>query len=124
MNDNENKSPNVVWHHGHVTKEDRSKLLGFGNKVLWFTGLSGSGKSTIAREVEKKLHEKGILSYALDGDNIRHGLNNNLGFSPEDREENIRRLAELTKLFHDSGVFTIASFISPFKKENMPQTSS
>lgn len=110
-------SPNVTWHNRKVSREDRTNLLNRKNKVIWFTGLSGSGKSTIAVELEKKLHEKGILSYVLDGDNVRHGLNKDLGFSTQDREENIRRLAELTKLFHDSGIFVIASFISPFKKE-------
>ncbi len=108
---------NITWHNRKISRENRLDLTKNKNKVVWFTGLSGSGKSTIAIELEKKLHEKGILSYVLDGDNVRHGLNKDLGFSTKDREENIRRLAELTKLFHDSGVFTIASFISPFKKE-------
>ncbi len=111
------KSPNVEWHEGEISKKDRSELLGFQNKVLWFTGLSGSGKSTIAREVEKKLYEKGILSYVLDGDNIRHGLNKDLAFSPKDREENIRRIAEVAKLFYDAGIFVMVCFISPYRKD-------
>ncbi|MBT3690770.1 adenylyl-sulfate kinase [Candidatus Woesearchaeota archaeon] len=110
-------SPNIIWHSRKISRENRLELTKTKNKVIWFTGLSGSGKSTIAIELEKKLHEKGILSYVLDGDNVRHGLNKDLGFSTKDREENIRRLAELTKLFYDAGIFTIASFISPLKKE-------
>ncbi len=111
------KSENTVWNDGKISKEERSKLLGYNNKVIWFTGLPGSGKSTLGKELEKKLHEKGFLSYILDGDNIRHGLNGDLGFSPEDREENIRRISEVAKLFYDSGVFVIACFISPYKKD-------
>ena len=107
---------NVFWNEGKVMKEHRSKLLGYNNKVLWFTGLSGSGKSTIAREVEKKLHGKGILCYVLDGDNIRHGLNKDLGFSVEERDENIRRITEVVKLFYDAGIFVLVSFISPYKE--------
>ncbi|MDD5254378.1 MAG: adenylyl-sulfate kinase [Candidatus Nanoarchaeia archaeon] len=101
----------------YLKKEDRSKLLGYQNKVIWFTGLSGSGKTTLAKALEKKLHEKGILSYVLDGDNIRKGLNRDLGFTSEEREENIRRIREITKLFHDTGIFVITSFISPFKED-------
>ena len=108
---------NIVWHHGDITKKDRNTLLGFKNKVLWFTGLSGSGKSTIAHSIASRLHEKGILTYVLDGDNIRHGLNSDLGFSDTDREENIRRIAEVAKLFYDSGIMVIVCFISPYKKE-------
>ena len=113
----------VIWHPGKVSKEQRSQLLGFQNKVLWFTGLSSSGKSTLAREVEKKLHEKCILSYCLDGDNIRHGLNSNLSFSQEDRQENLRRIMEVTNLFYDAGIFVLVSFISPYKeaRENARQ---
>ena len=111
------KSSNVTWHHGDISKKDRSKLLGFENKVLWFTGLSGSGKSTLAREVEKNLFEKSILSYVLDGDNVRHGLNSDLGFSPKDRQENIRRISEVTNLFYDSGLFVLVCFISPYRKD-------
>lgn len=111
------KSPNVKWHEGNVTKEDRTKLLGYKNKVLWFTGLSGSGKSTLANETAKQLHKKDVLTYVLDGDNIRHGLNSDLGFSKSDRKENIRRIAEVAKLFYDSGVFVLVCFISPYQKE-------
>lgn len=111
------KSENTVWNDGKISKEDRSKLLGYNNKVIWFTGLPGSGKSTLGKELEKKLHEKGYLTYVLDGDNVRHGLNGDLGFSPEDREENIRRIGEVAKLFYDSGVLVIACFISPYKKD-------
>jgi adenylylsulfate kinase len=108
---------NISWHERKVFRKEKSKLVNNPNKVIWLTGLSGSGKSSLAMRLEKRLHDKGILSYVLDGDNIRHGLNRNLGFSKEDREENIRRVAEVTKLFHDSGIVVIASFISPFKKE-------
>ncbi len=111
------KSPNVTWHHGKIAKEDRNNLLGYNNKVLWFTGLSGSGKSTIAAELEKELHEEGKLTYILDGDNVRHGLNSDLGFSPEDRGENIRRIAEVAKLFYDAGVYVLVCFISPYIKD-------
>lgn len=108
---------NIVWHSGYVSKEDRQKILGYKNKVLWFTGLSGSGKSTIAHLLEKELFKKKILSFVLDGDNIRHGLNSDLGFSEEDRKENIRRIKEVTKLFYDSGIYTLVCFISPFRKD-------
>ncbi|RMF06220.1 adenylyl-sulfate kinase [Candidatus Woesearchaeota archaeon] len=108
---------NVVWHEGKVTRQMRNELLGYENRVVWFTGLSGSGKSTLAVEVEKKLHEKGILAFILDGDNIRHGLNSDLGFSKEDRKENIRRVAEVAKLFYEAGVYVLVSFISPFRSE-------
>ena len=111
------KSSNVVWHENHLNLDDRRELLGKKNKVLWFTGLSGSGKSTLAIEVQKKLHEKGYLTYILDGDNIRHGLNGDLGFSPEDRKENIRRIGEVTKLLYDAGVYVLVCFISPYRKD-------
>jgi len=111
------KSKNITWEEGLVSKELRNALLGQQNKVLWFTGLSGSGKSRIAHELEKALHERGVLSYVLDGDNMRHGLNKDLGFSEQDRQENIRRVGEVSKLFHDSGVFVIACFISPYEKD-------
>ena len=96
-----------------VSREEKEKMLGQKGKVLWLTGLSGSGKSTIAIALERKLLEHGVLSKVLDGDNIRSGINNNLGFSIEDRKENIRRIAEVAKLFKESGVLTICSFISP-----------
>lgn len=109
------KATNIVWHGGNVSRENRENLLNQKGVVLWFTGLSGSGKSTLAREVEKKLHQLGRLSYVLDGDNIRFGLNRNLGFSPEDRAENIRRIGEVAKLFADAGLITLTAFISPYR---------
>jgi adenylylsulfate kinase len=109
------RATNVTWHHGHVGREDREKLLGQKGVTVWLTGLSASGKSTIAYTLEHALMERGHLAYVLDGDNIRHGLNKNLGFSPEDREENIRRIGEVAKLFTDAGAITITSFISPYK---------
>jgi len=110
------KSKNIKWHEYKVTCKDREKLLGQKGVVLWFTGLSGSGKSTIANSVAYELHKMGKLAYVLDGDNIRHGLNKNLGFSPEDRDENIRRICEVSKLFADAGLITCTAFISPYKK--------
>jgi adenylylsulfate kinase len=112
----EQKATNVHWHEHKVTREDREELLNQKGVVLWFTGLSGSGKSTVANEVAYKLHEMGHISYVLDGDNVRHGLNKDLGFSPEDRNENIRRISEVANLFADSGVITITAFISPYRK--------
>ncbi len=108
------KATNITWHHATVTHEDREALLNQKGAVLWFTGLSGSGKSTLANEVTKMLHARGHLTYVLDGDNIRHGLNKNLGFSPEDRTENIRRIGEVGNLFADAGVITTTAFISPY----------
>lgn len=108
---------NITWHHGHVDREQRYKMLSQRGATIWFTGLSGSGKSTIAYTVEHALVERGHLSYVLDGDNIRHGLNKNLGFSPEDRTENIRRIGEVAKLFADTGVITLTSFISPYRAD-------
>jgi len=112
----EKKATNVTWHMHKVGREDREKLLGQKGVVIWCTGLSGSGKSTIANEVAYKLHQMGKVAYVLDGDNIRHGLNKNLGFSPEDRNENIRRISEVANLFADSGLVAITAFISPYKK--------
>jgi len=112
----EKKATNVTWHEHKVTKEEREKLLDQKGVVLWFTGLSGSGKSTIANEVAYKLHNMNKITYVLDGDNIRHGLNKNLGFSPEDRNENIRRISEVANLFADAGIIAITAFISPYKK--------
>lgn len=111
------KSTNIVWQKTNVSREDREKLLNQKGILIWFTGLSGSGKSTVATMLEKKLHDMGKLTYLLDGDNVRHGLNSDLGFSKEDRIENIRRIAEISKLFVDSGVITITTFISPFIKD-------
>jgi adenylylsulfate kinase len=113
----ENKATNITWHEGHVTREERAKLLKQKGATIWFTGLSGSGKSTIAFTLEHALVQRGRLAYVLDGDNIRHGLNKNLGFSAADREENIRRIGEVAKLFADSGVITMTSFISPYRKD-------
>lgn len=110
------KSKNIKWHEHKVTQLDREKLLNQKGVVLWFTGLSGSGKSTIANEVAYSLNKRGKLAYVLDGDNIRHGLNKNLGFSAEDRDENIRRICEVSKLFADAGLITCTAFISPYKK--------
>jgi adenylylsulfate kinase len=113
----EQKATNVHWHEGDITREHREKLLGHKGATLWFTGLSGSGKSTVAVELEGTLHEMGIVSYRLDGDNVRMGINKNLGFSAEDRTENIRRIGEVAKLFVDSGVIALSSFISPYKAD-------
>lgn len=111
------KATNITWHEGHVTREERSGLLKQKGATLWFTGLSGSGKSTIAFTLEHALVQRGRLAYVLDGDNIRHGLNKNLGFTAADREENIRRIGEVAKLFADCGVLTLTSFISPYRKD-------
>jgi adenylylsulfate kinase len=113
----ENKATNITWHEGHVTRDVRAALLKQKGATLWFTGLSGSGKSTIAFTLEHALVQRGRLAYVLDGDNVRHGLNKNLGFSAADREENIRRIGEVAKLFADAGVLTMASFISPYRKD-------
>lgn len=111
------KKKNIVWHQTQVTRAARAKRFGCKGAVLWFTGLSGSGKSTLANEVEKELFRRGMHSYILDGDNVRHGLNKDLGFSATDRKENIRRVAEVAKLFADAGVIVLTAFISPFRKE-------
>jgi adenylylsulfate kinase len=110
----EQKATNVHWHEGDIGREERARLLGHRGATIWFTGLSGSGKSTVAVELEGVLHELGVLSYRLDGDNVRMGINRNLGFSAEDRTENIRRIGEVAKLFADSGVIALSSFISPY----------
>ncbi len=113
----EQKATNITWHGGDINKSEREQLLKQKGVILWFTGLSGSGKSTLAVALEQELYKLGHLNYRLDGDNIRHGLNKDLGFSPEDRTENIRRIGEVAKLFADSGVITSSSFISPYKKD-------
>ena len=113
----EQKATNIVWHHGTVTRADREKLGGHRGCTIWLTGLSGSGKSTIAVDLEKRLFERGAHTYILDGDNIRHGLNKNLGFSPADRTENIRRIGEVAKLFTDAGVVALTAFISPYRAD-------
>ncbi len=113
----ETKASNITWHDGTVTRAEREKLLGQRGVTIWLTGLSGSGKSTIAVAAQGALHERGTHSYVLDGDNVRHGLNQNLGFSPEDRTENIRRIGEVAKLFTDAGIIALTSFISPYRAD-------
>jgi adenylylsulfate kinase len=113
----EQKATNVTWHEGEVTRADRGKLLGQNGATIWFTGLSGSGKSTVAVALEKVLHAQGRISYRLDGDNVRLGINKNLGFSAEDRTENIRRIGEIAKLFVDTGVIVLSSFVSPYRAD-------
>lgn len=112
-----NKSTNTVWHNATVTRQRREALNNHKSVILWFTGLSGSGKSTLAHAVEEQLHQKGCRTYVLDGDNVRHGLCGDLGFSDEARKENIRRIGELAKLILESGVITLTAFISPFASE-------
>lgn len=113
----EQRATNVTLHKHRVSSEDRCKLAGHKGAVLWFTGLSGSGKSTVANEVDYKLNGMGKRTYVLDGDNVRMGLNKNLGFSAEDRAENIRRIGEVAKLFADSGTITTTAFISPYRAD-------
>lgn len=108
---------NTVWHQASVTREDREKLHRHKSAILWFTGLSGSGKSTLSHAVEAYLHHQGISTYVLDGDNIRQGLCSDLGFSDQDRVENIRRIGEVAKLMLDAGVITLTAFISPFQHD-------
>ncbi|KKB34724.1 adenylyl-sulfate kinase [Bacillus thermotolerans] len=110
-------STNIVWHDQSLTKAEKREKNGHHSAVFWFTGLSGSGKSTVANAAAKKLHELGAQTYVLDGDNVRHGLNKDLGFSDEDRKENIRRIGEVAKLFVDSGQLVFTAFISPFKED-------
>lgn len=110
-------SSNTIWHKPLISKEDRMKKQGHRGCVVWLTGLSGSGKSSIAHAVEVKLFEHDKRTYVLDGDNIRHGLNKDLSFTPEDRKENIRRIGEVTKLFVDVGIIIFTAFISPYKKD-------
>lgn len=113
----EQKATNVTWHEHRVSKEGRAELNGHSGCVLWFTGLSGCGKSTIANTVDHLLHQRKAHTYVLDGDNIRMGLNKNLGFSPEDRTENIRRIGEVSKLFSNAGIITLTAFISPYRED-------
>ena len=108
---------NITWHPTKITKHDRERLNGHRGLTLWFTGLSASGKSTIAREVEDQLYNRGIRAFVLDGDNIRHRLNRDLGFSPEDREENIRRIGEVAHLFSEVGFIAMTAFISPYRRD-------
>ncbi len=107
---------NLTWHESHIKYPERCQLLNQNGCVIWFTGLSGSGKSTLACALEKQLFDDGFKTYHLDGDNMRHGLNSDLGFSDQDREENIRRVAEVAALFKDAGIITLVSFISPHQK--------
>ena len=111
------KGTNLTWHVGEVDKDARAAAHGHRGAVLWFTGLSGSGKSTIGHRVERMLIDRGAFAYVLDGDNIRHGLNSDLGFSPEDRVENIRRIGEVSRLFADAGALVVSAFISPYRED-------
>jgi len=113
----EQKATNIVWHEGAVTRADRERLNGHRSATVWFTGLSGAGKSTIAVALEKTLWARGVRAFVLDGDNVRHGLNKNLGFSPADRTENIRRIGEVAKLFTDAGMVALTAFISPYRAD-------
>lgn len=113
------KATNITWHQATVTAEDRERLLNQKGCVIWFTGLSGSGKSTLANAVAQLLHQRQHHTYVLDGDNVRHGLNKNLGFSPADREENIRRIGEVAKLFADAGSIVMTAFISPYRADRV-----
>ncbi|MDY8047372.1 adenylyl-sulfate kinase [Paenibacillus polymyxa] len=112
-----NPSSNITWHVSHIDKQARQLLNGHKSPVLWFTGLSGSGKSTVSSTLEKALYARGIHTFILDGDNVRHGLNQNLGFLPADRKENIRRIAEVAKLMAHAGVLTICATISPYRED-------
>ncbi|MDO8465114.1 MAG: adenylyl-sulfate kinase [Gallionella sp.] len=117
---NENTDPasgNVVWHHATVTRARREAMNGHRGAILWFTGLSGAGKSTLAHAVEEHLHRMGCRTFVLDGDNVRHGLCADLGFSAADRVENIRRIGEVAKLFMEAGVIVLTAFISPFRED-------
>lgn len=113
------KSDNIRWHHGELDEAARERALGGPGCVVWFTGLSGSGKSTVARRVERKLLEDGVRVYVLDGDNLRHGLNSDLGFAPEDRAENIRRVGEVSRLMADAGLVTLSAFVSPYRADRL-----
>ena len=111
------KATNIVWHEASVDRQARASQRGHSSSILWFTGLSGSGKSTLANAVNAALFERGLATYVLDGDNIRHGLCKDLGFSDADREENIRRIGEVAKLFLDAGVIVLTAFVSPFRAD-------
>ncbi len=113
----ENNNENVIWHQATVTRQRREQMNGHQSFVLWFTGLSGSGKSTLAHAVEEQLHQRQCRTFVFDGDNVRHGLCSDLGFSEDDRRENIRRIGEMSKLFVEAGVIAITAFISPFRAE-------
>ncbi len=111
------KAENLTWHGGEVSRADRERAHGHRGATLWLTGLSGSGKSTLAGRLDAKLHARGCVTYVLDGDNVRHGLNRDLGFAPEERKENIRRIGEVAKLFTDAGVIVLTAFISPYRDD-------
>ncbi len=111
------RSQNITWHEGEVTAADRARRDGHRGAVVWLTGLSGAGKSTLARALERELFARGVQVYVLDGDNVRHGLNANLGFSPDDRMENIRRVGEVARLMADAGLVTLSAFISPYRAD-------
>jgi adenylylsulfate kinase len=113
----ETNNGNVVWHHATVTRKRREEQNRHRSVILWFTGLSGAGKSTLAHAVEERLYQMGCRTFVFDGDNVRHGLNSNLGFSPEDRKENIRRIGEMSKLFIEAGVIALTAFISPYRED-------
>jgi adenylylsulfate kinase len=115
--DDVSKSTNIKWHESSITRQDKERLLDQKGVLLWFTGLSAAGKSTLANALENELFHCDCLTRVLDGDNVRHGLNNDLGFSPEDRMENIRRIGEVAKLFAESGVITMTAFISPYRSD-------
>jgi adenylylsulfate kinase len=117
MSQQEANSSNVVWHHATVTRDRRQQQNGHKSVILWFTGLSGAGKSSLAHAVEEQLHQLGSRTFVLDGDNVRHGLSGDLGFSDDDRKENIRRIGETAKLFLEAGVIALTAFISPFRAE-------
>lgn len=117
MGTNDPRSRNIVWHNNEVTRAQREHVLGQHARMLWFTGLSGSGKSTVAVRLEARLLANGRAVYLLDGDNVRHGLCSDLGFSDADRRENLRRVGEVGRLFVDAGVITLAAFVSPFRQD-------
>ena len=117
MNSSTEKSTNVVWHNATVTRQRREEMNGHGSVILWFTGLSGAGKSSLAHAVEEKLHQINCHTFVFDGDNVRHGLCADLGFSADDRVENIRRVGEMAKLFVEAGVIALTAFISPFRSD-------
>jgi adenylylsulfate kinase len=117
--ENSDINNNIVWHQSILKKEDRQKQHGHNSLMIWFTGLSGSGKSTIANAFQHELYKKGVSVYLLDGDNLRHGINKNLSFTEEDRRENIRRTAEIGKLFVDAGIVVLAALISPFEEDRV-----
>jgi adenylylsulfate kinase len=113
----DSNATNIVWHEAAVDRDSRASQRGHRSAILWFTGLSGAGKSTLANAVNVELFQRGMATYLLDGDNVRHGLCNDLGFSDADREENIRRIGEVAKLFLDAGVITLTAFVSPFRAD-------